>query len=66
MVGFVIAGQFTKHAALIGLGTIPGALLGWLAGNRLFARIPGDVFRKVVLGALTVSAVVTGVRALRG
>jgi uncharacterized protein len=66
IVGFVIAGQLTERATLIGLGTIPGALLGWLAGNRLFARIPGDVFRKVVLGALTVSAVVTGVRALRG
>jgi uncharacterized protein len=66
LVGFVIAGQFTERAALIGLGTIPGALLGWLAGNRLFARIPGDVFRKVVLAALTVSAVVTAVRALRG
>jgi uncharacterized membrane protein YfcA len=66
LVGFVIAGQFTQRAALIGLGTVPGALLGWLAGNRLFARIPVDVFRTVVLGALTVSAVVTGVRALRG
>jgi hypothetical protein len=51
---------------VIGFGTVPGALLGWLAGNRLFARIAAAKFRRVVLAALVVSAVVTGVRALRG
>jgi len=66
LIGFAVAGQLTERPALIGLGTIPAALFGWLAGNRLFARIPVVVFRRVVLAALTVSAVVTGVRALRG
>jgi uncharacterized protein len=66
LVGFVVTGQITGEAAFIGLATVPAALGGWLAGNRLFARIPADKFRRLVLAALAVSALVTGVRALRG
>jgi uncharacterized protein len=66
LIGFVVAGQISGAAMAIGLGTVPGALLGWLAGNRLFARIAAAKFRRVVLAALVVSAIVTGVRALRG
>jgi uncharacterized membrane protein YfcA len=66
LAGFLVIGQITERAVALGLGTIPAVIAGWLAGNRLFARIDAQRFRKVVLSALVVSSVITAIRALRG
>jgi uncharacterized membrane protein YfcA len=66
LVGFLVVGQITQRAVVFGVGSVPAVVLGWLVGNRLFARIEGDRFRRVVLAALLVSSVVTAIRALRG
>jgi uncharacterized membrane protein YfcA len=66
LTGYLIAGEITERAAAVGLVAIPAVAIGWLVGNRLFARIDAERFRQVVLAALVISSVITGIRALSG
>jgi uncharacterized protein len=61
---FGVAGQFDAHVwRVIAVGT-PAMVIGWLAGNRLFARIQHDRFRGIVLGLLALSGVSAVIDAL--
>ncbi|HEY7177311.1 MAG TPA: sulfite exporter TauE/SafE family protein [Micromonosporaceae bacterium] len=64
-VGFFAFGhQITRlvlEALLIG---IPGGFVGWWAGDHLFRRLNAEVFRVVLLVALTAAALATVVRAI--
>jgi uncharacterized membrane protein YfcA len=64
LLGFLLAGQVTQPAAVVGVVGIPATALGWFVGERLFARFDEERFRRVVLGALVVICVVTLGRAV--
>ncbi|MFI6390603.1 sulfite exporter TauE/SafE family protein [Nonomuraea sp. NPDC050547] len=66
LVGFAVAGQVNQQSIWIGLVGLPVVQLGYFIGNAIFSRIDPDRFRKVVLLALIVSAVVTLSSALNG
>ncbi|MGI5271588.1 sulfite exporter TauE/SafE family protein [Nonomuraea sp. CA-218870] len=66
LVGFAVAGQVNADALWIGLIGLPVVQIGWFAGNAIFSRIDPELFRKVVLVALLVSAAVTLFSALTG
>lgn len=62
--GFLAAGLVTPEVAWLSVAGLPAVGLGWLVGNRLFARIPAARFRAFVLASLIASALVTMTRAL--
>ena len=64
VVGFTVTNQLTAPAQVIGLVTAPAVALGWLAGNRVFARIDPNRFRRIVLAALVASSAAAVLRAL--
>jgi uncharacterized membrane protein YfcA len=64
--GFVIAGAVTERASLVALVGLPAAVLGWLAGDRLFARLNGETFRRVLLAALVACCLVSVGRVVVG
>ncbi|WP_157252922.1 sulfite exporter TauE/SafE family protein [Nonomuraea typhae] len=66
LVGFAVAGEVNTQSIWIGLVGLPIVQLGWYAGNAVFKRIDADRFRKVLLVALLVSAVVTLAAAVTG
>jgi uncharacterized membrane protein YfcA len=66
LIGFAVAGHVNTQSIWIGLIGLPIVQLGWYAGNAIFSRIDPELFRKVVLAALLISAVVTLVSALNG
>jgi uncharacterized membrane protein YfcA len=66
LVGYAVAGQVHTSALVVGLAGAPAVALGWLAGNRLFARIDPARFRRLVLVALVISSLATLARALAG
>ncbi|MEU7831760.1 MULTISPECIES: sulfite exporter TauE/SafE family protein [unclassified Nonomuraea] len=66
LVGFAVAGEVNTQSIWIGVVGLPIVQLGWFAGNAVFRRIDPERFRKVVLAALLVSAVVTLSAALNG
>lgn len=66
LAGFALAGQMTAITAAVAAAGLPAVLLGWWAGDRLFARLDQEGFRRVVLYALLVSAAVTLTRAAVG
>ena len=55
--GFVVVGGVDHRAALLAAVGVVVSPCGWLAGDRLFARIPPEHFRRVLVAGLTVSAV---------
>ena len=59
LIGFFVTGEVTASAAAVGLVGIPATALGWLVGDRVFARLNDELFRKVVLVGLVVISVVT-------
>ena len=61
--GFLLTGLITWAASSVALVGLPAVALGWLAGDRLFARIATDRFRVFVLASLVVSSAVTLTRA---
>lgn len=63
LAGFALAGEVNAQSVWIGLVGLPVVQLGWFAGNAIFKRIDPDRFRKVLLLALLVSAVLTLVSA---
>lgn len=58
--GFLAIGQLTSNSLIVAAAGIPGAVLGWFLGDRVFRRTPAHVFRYLVLGLM----VVTGLAAL--
>jgi hypothetical protein len=64
LAGFAWAGALTGDAARTGAVGVPAAALGWLLGNRLFARVDAALFRRVVLIGLVASSVVALGRAV--
>lgn len=54
-IGFIYIGQVNTDSLTAFVGGIPGVLLGWLIGDRLFARIPPTLFRVIVLGVMASS-----------
>jgi uncharacterized membrane protein YfcA len=64
--GFVAVGQLNRTVLVAVAAGLPGLPLGWLLGDRVFTRIDQDVFRRVVLGMLVVSAVAAGASAVIG
>jgi uncharacterized membrane protein YfcA len=60
--GFVVTGQVSRAALVLGAVALPASLIGWWAGNRLFRRIATDRFRRIVLVALVVSCVLAIIR----
>ena len=53
-----VAGQVTAAAAVTAAVGIPAIAIGWFAGDRIFRRLDATAFRRVVLGMLTVTALV--------
>lgn len=64
LIGFALAGQVNSQSLWIGVVGLPVVQLGWFAGNAIFKRIDAERFRKVLLAALLISAVVTLATAL--
>jgi uncharacterized membrane protein YfcA len=64
VVAFALVGRITGEVGLLALAGVPGLALGWLAGNRVFARLDHDRFRRVVLAMLAVSGLASLLGAL--
>jgi uncharacterized membrane protein YfcA len=60
---YLLAGEVTSQATMMAAAGTPAAVLGWLAGDRLFGRIDPAGFRRIVLGFLVVTAATVLVRA---
>lgn len=56
VIAFALTGRVTGEIGLLALAGLPGLGLGWLAGQRIFARLDQDRFRRVVLAMLALSA----------
>lgn len=66
VLGFAALGQYdATSAALVAAGT-PALWLGWRLGDRVFALLPADRARALLLATLAVSGAVIVVTALRG
>ncbi|MFI6478582.1 sulfite exporter TauE/SafE family protein [Nonomuraea sp. NPDC050663] len=59
LVGFAVAGKVNAESLWIGLVGVPVVQVGYFLGDAIFSRIDPDKFRKVLLAALIVSAIVT-------
>ncbi len=55
---FATGGKFDADVWRVTAVGTPAMIIGWLAGNRTFARIDPDRFRTIVLGMLVVSGLV--------
>jgi uncharacterized membrane protein YfcA len=55
VVAFALVGRITVEVGRLALAGLPGLALGWLAGDRIFARLDHDRFRRVVLVMLAIS-----------
>jgi hypothetical protein len=64
--GFVLAEAVTFRVVLVTVVGLPGAVLGWLIGDRFFARMPTVTFGRVVLIALVICSLLALGRALTG
>ena len=64
--GFWLTGHLTVDAGRVAAAALPGLALGWLVGERVFARIPADRFRNVVLLMLAASGAALLIGALTG
>lgn len=62
--GFAITGHVTRDALVVAAAGVPGTALGWLAGQRMFEHLDHERFRRVVLGMLACSGVLTLLAAL--
>lgn len=62
LAGFVVLARLDATAALVGLGGALGAPVGWAVGDRVFAGLDPQSFRRLVLAGLVVTAVVSAVQ----
>jgi uncharacterized membrane protein YfcA len=56
VVGFAVVGLLTSTSWLLAAAALPGAVFGWMAGSKVFAWLPAERFRAVVVGMLMLSA----------
>jgi uncharacterized membrane protein YfcA len=56
VVAFAVVGLVDRHLLVLAAAGSLAVPLGWAAGDRLFARIPADRFRSVVLACLMATA----------
>jgi uncharacterized membrane protein YfcA len=61
---FAVVGRLTPEVGRLSLAALPGLAIGWLAGDRIFARLDNDRFRRVVLAMLAASGLASLVGAL--
>ena len=66
LAGFWLTGHLTMDAGRVAVAALPGLVLGWLIGERLFARTRADRFRNVVLLMLAASGAASLIGALAG
>ncbi|PRZ41463.1 hypothetical protein CLV47_10910 [Antricoccus suffuscus] len=66
VIGFVLTDQFTGQSVTVAATAIPALVIGWFLGDKLFHRLTGPHFRRLVLGTLVVSGVLTLIRAFAG
>lgn len=64
IVGFLVVSRIDATACWVALGGILGVPAGWAVGDKIFGLLPVEVFRKVVLAGLVVTAVSSVVMAL--
>jgi uncharacterized protein len=64
--GFVAIGQVSSTALVAVAAGLPGLPLGWLLGDRVFTGIDPEVFRRVVLGMLLLSALAAAASVVMG
>jgi uncharacterized membrane protein YfcA len=64
VLGLVIIGGIDRTALLVVLGGAIGIPLGWRVGDRWFHALSPEVFRRVVLAVLALTAVTAAVSAL--
>ena len=57
--GFVITDQFTGPSITVAVTAVPALVIGWVIGDKLFHRLAGPHFRRLVLGTLVASGVLT-------
>ncbi|NBE95912.1 TSUP family transporter, partial [Nonomuraea sp. K271] len=56
ILGFLAVGRLTADSLLLTAAGLPGMVVGWWLGDRLFARTDPQRFRKIVLAVLVASA----------
>ncbi|WP_157977566.1 sulfite exporter TauE/SafE family protein [Streptomyces triticisoli] len=59
LAGFLAVGRLTADTLLLAGAGLPGLLVGWWSGDRVFARTDAARFKKIVLGVLVTSACVS-------
>jgi uncharacterized membrane protein YfcA len=64
VLGLVLIGGIDRTALLVVLGGAIGIPLGWRVGDRWFHALSPELFRRVVLSVLALTAVVAAVSAL--
>ena len=52
VIGLTVGDFFSESSILLSLKLIPGVLIGAMIGTKLSAKIPQEVFRKIVFAAL--------------
>ena len=52
VIGLTVGNFFSESSILLSLKLIPGVLIGAMIGTKLSAKIPQEVFRKIVFAAL--------------
>lgn len=61
--GFAVTGQFDELSVTVSAVALPALVLGWLIGDKVFHRLSGPQFRRLVLGTMVVSAILALVSA---
>lgn len=56
---FTVSGQVTRDAVQVALAGVPGLVLGWMVGEWAFSRLSAEAFRRIVLGMLLLSGLVS-------
>jgi uncharacterized protein len=62
--GLAISGSLDREPSLLALTMAPGVVVGYVAGRRTRGSVDGDAFRRGVLVACTVSALILLVRSV--
>jgi uncharacterized membrane protein YfcA len=64
VVAFAVAGQMTGRIWLLALCAVPGAGIGWVAGNRFFQRLDDRISRRLVAALLLVTTIALVMRTI--
>lgn len=64
--GFVVTDQFTGQSLTVAITALPALVIGWIVGDKVFHRLAGPQFRRLVLGTLLASGGLTLFTAIAG